>query len=195
MRVKMLSHNPFLRFFLSPLVTILLIGATEYLRQEDYNISLGLPLMGFTLCLFWSGVRANIISAMFITAYALGHSAIWDTSRFAILLGTVWPVAIIGGLLKYWLIKAVQESERHRLWAEENQVKADFVDSLNGNIISTRNINNKLISMINQLPHLTKDEISVGLQMIQDEAADLAQRTVGWHQLYLEKKEIVERGE
>lgn len=183
--------NWFLRYVLSPLATLILIAFTEYLYRRGYNISLGLPLAAMSLCLFWSGLKGNIISALFITAYGLDNP-IWDTPRLIILILTVWPIAIGGGLLKRWLIESVKETERQRLRAEENQLKADFVDSLNGNILFLREINSDLIrlSLAISADALSKEDTEERVRNIQDKTADLAQRAIGWQQL-AEAKKIV----
>jgi hypothetical protein len=194
----MMTSNVFPRYILSPLVTLALITAIEYgARSHNLTVSLALPVGALALCLFWSGLKANILSAVFITAYAFDSSN-YDTGRFIQIALTAWPVAIGGGLLKRWLIETAQkagryqaEAEYQRLRAEENQAKADFVDNLNGNIEIAREINRELIELSNAIPALSKNDTLGIVNRIQGKAANLAQRVIGWHQLAIEKRELL----
>jgi hypothetical protein len=178
-------------FFRSPLLVLLsLIGIDLASRHEWFTVSLALPVGVLSLCLFWSGLRANILSAAFITAYAL-YSSSFDPSRTIQLIFTVWPVAILGGIMRKWLIESIEEAERQRLRAAENQAKADLVDGLNGNIEIVKEINTELIDLTNALNVLSKAQIRDELNQIQGKAANLAQRVVGWSQLALAKKEVI----
>lgn len=184
-------NKPFFRYALSPLlVSIFLIIIEFFSRYEWFTVTLALPVGVLALCLFWSGLRANILSATLITAYAL-YSSDFNPSRTIQLMLTVWPVAILGGIMRRWLVESVKETERQRLRAAENQSKADFVDNLNGNIETIKEINRELIELTNGMPVLERHQIRQKLELIQGKAANLAQRVVGWHQLAQEKKELL----
>jgi hypothetical protein len=184
-------NSPFSRYVLSPLlVALFLVGIELASRHGWFTASLALPVGVLALCLFWSGLKANILSAIFITVHAL-YTSSFEPSRTLQLVFTVWPVAILGGILRRWLIESVRETERQRLRAAENQSKADFVDNLNGNIETIKEINRGLIELANAMPVLSRPAILEILNRIQNKAANLAQRTVGWHQLALAKKEVV----
>lgn len=182
-------NSPFSRYILSPLLVSLFLFWVDFASQW-FTITLALPVGVLALCLFWSGLWANIISAALITAYALYDSS-FDPSRTLQLIFTVWPVAILGGIMRRWLIESVAESERQRLRAAENQSKADFVDNLNGNIQTIREINRQLIELANAMPILSRPVILEHLNRIQDRAANLAQRTVGWRELAEAKRKVV----
>lgn len=184
-------NKPFLRYALSPLLVLLSLVAIEFVsRYHWFTVTLALPVVVLALCSFWSGLWANILSAVFITAYGL-YSSSFDPSQTIQLAFTVGSVAIGGGVMRRWLIKSVAETERQRLRAAENQSKADFVDNLNGNIETIKEINRELIELINGMPVLERHQIRQKLELIQDKAANLAQRTVGWSQLALAKKEVI----
>jgi hypothetical protein len=182
--------NPFLRYALSPLSVLLFIILTEVLYRYGYNVSLGLPLMALSLCLFWSGLKANIVSAILITAYGLSNP-IWDTSRLIILILTVWPVAIGGGLMKIRLIETVQEEEYQRLRAEDNQDKADAYDTLNGNIQTLRKLARRLTDLCNAW-NVLNDKAKLDIvEEAQGTIVNLAQKVVGWHEIAKEKQELL----
>jgi hypothetical protein len=184
-------NKPFFRYALSPLlVALFLVGIEFASRYEWLTVSLALPVGVLSLCLFWSGLRANILSAILVTAYALYSSSL-DPTRTIQLVFTVWPVAIFGGIMRKWLIESVAEAERQRLRAAENQSKADFVDNLNGNIETIKEINRELIELANAIPALEKNGILSRLNRTQNKAANLAQRTVGWRELAQAKKEVI----
>lgn len=183
-------NKPFFRYALSPLLVSLFLIVIEFFsRYEWFTVTLALPVGILSLCLFWSGLRANILSATLITAYAL-YAGELDPSRTLQLIFTVWPVAILGGIMRRWLIESVAETERQRLRAAENQSKADFVDNLNGNIETIREINRELIELANGMPVLSRPAILEIINRVQDKAANLAQRTIGWSQLAQAKKEV-----
>jgi len=184
-------NSPFGRYALSPLLVILSLVVIEFAsRYEWFTVSLALPVGVLSLCLFWSGLRANILSATLITVYVLYETSL-DPSRTIQLLFTVWPVAIFGGTMRKWLIESVTETERQRLRAEENQAKANAFDTLNGNIETIKEINTELIDLTNALNVLSKAQILEIVNRIQGKAANLAQRVVGWSQLALAKKEVI----
>lgn len=184
-------NSPFGRYVLSPLLVLLSLAGIEFVsRHEWFTVTLALPVGVLALCLFWSGLWANILSAALITAYAL-YSSELDPSRTLQLVFTVWPVAILGGIMRRWLIESVRETERQRLRAAENQSKADFVDNLNGNIETVREINKELIELANAMPVLARPVILEIVNRIQNKAANLAQRTVGWSQLAAAKREVI----
>lgn len=184
-------NSPFSRYILGPLTTLLVLVVVHLTSQAGwFTLSLALPVGAMALCLFWSGLRANILSAILITAYAL-YSSRFDPSRTIQLMLTVWPVAIFGGIMRKWLIESVAETERQRLRAAENQSKADFVDNLNGNIQTIREINQALIELANGMPVLSRPSILEIINRVQDKAANLAQRTIGWSQLAQAKREVI----
>lgn len=184
-------NSPFSRYILSPLLVSLFLIVVEFFsRYEWFTVTLALPVVVLVLCSFWSGLWANILSAIFITAYGL-YSSSSDPSQTIQLAFTVGSVAIGGGIMRRWLIESVAETERQRLRAAENQSKADFVDNLNGNIETIKEINRELIELTNGMPVLERHQIRLKLEGIQRKAANLAQRVVGWHQLAQEKKEFL----
>lgn len=188
-----MTSNPFLRYLLSPLVVLASIGTVDLLshKYEWLTLSLALPVGLMALCLFWAGLRANVASALILSTYAIYnglYSPEYDLSRAVQVVAVAWPVAVVGGLLKRWLIDAARETERQRLRAAENQSKADFVDTLNGNIQTIKEVNSELIELSNAVPVLSKSDILTIINRIQGKAANLAQRVVGWHQLAQEKK-------
>lgn len=183
-------NKPILRYILSPVLTLLtLILIDQAIRWNLLAVSLAFPVGVMALCLFWSGLRANVLSAIFISAYAF-YSSDFDPSRAGQIAFMALAVAIGGGVMRRWLIESVRETERQRLRANENQEKADFVDNLNGNIETIKEINRELIELSNALGVLSKPQIRDELNRIQNKAANLAQRTVGWSQLALAKKTV-----
>lgn len=184
-------NSPFGRYVLSPLLVLLSLAGIEFAsRHEWFTVTLALPVVVLALCSFWSGLWANILSAIFITAYGL-YSSSFDPSQTIQLAFTVGSVAIGGGVMRRWLIESVRETERQRLRAAENQSKADFVDNLNGNIRTITEINQALIELANAMPVLSRPIILEHLNRIQNKAANLAQRTIGWSQLAQAKKEVI----
>lgn len=184
-----MPHNLFLRYTLSPLVTLVLLIGLEYgARRHGLTVSMALPVGALALCLFWSGFRANIMSAIFITAYAF-YNFNNDLSRFAQLVLTVWPVAVGGGLLKRWLVQAVAEVERYRVEAElatadaeRNREKAEMLDALNGNIANLKKWHKRLLDLDrgwNVLKPAVQQEI---VQEVGNGLGNLLQSTEGWRQ-------------
>lgn len=185
-------NNSTLRYTLSPVCTILALALIHLASRYDwFTVSLAFPIGVMALCLFWSGLRANILSAILVTAYAM-TSPYFDLSRsIQIIFLAAWPIALIGGFLRRWLVESVIEGERQRLRANENQSKADFVDTLNGNIETIKEVNRELIDLTNALNVLSKSQVRDELNRIQGKAANLAQRVVGWSQLAQAKKEVL----
>lgn len=184
-------NKPFFRYVLSPLATALGLALIHLAPSYDLATpSLFLPVGVLAICMFWSGLWANVLGAIFISAYAFWRSD-YDLSLTLQVMFVAGAVAIGDGILRRWLIKSIRGEEWQRLRAAENQSKADFVDSLNGNIQTIKEINQELIELTNGMPVLERHQIRQKLEITQLKAANLAQRVIGWHQLAQEKKELL----
>lgn len=177
-----MTRNPFLRYIISPLLTLILIGVTQFLHLQGYNISLGLPLMALSLCLFWSGLKANILSAVFITAYGLDNP-IYDTSRLIILLFTVWPIAVGGGLMKRWLIESTREAER-------NRHAANLIDAANGNLGKLKEIHLDSIKLVDAWKSLSDAAKFEVVNSIRGNLGHVLTIWEGWHALFQERETV-----
>lgn len=184
-------NKPFLRYALSPLATLFaLILIDQAARRELLTVSLAFPVGIMALCLFWSGLRANILSAILITAYAL-YSSHFDLSRAGQIAFTVWPVAIFGGVMRRWLIESVAEAERQRLRAAENQEKADRYDILNGNIERLKRSTERLYDLVQAWRLLDDNKRLEVIKEVRNDLANLATVVDGWRLLAQEKRDIL----
>jgi hypothetical protein len=213
--IKAISHDrPFIRYALSPLLTLLSLVLVHFLtRYEFYTASAALPFGVMTLMLFFSNIRANLISALLISFYSF-YGLEYDLWRFSQVMVSLWPVAIIGGLLRHWLIQSARELERQRYLAEEhraiaevheqyakkqekradiNQAAADFVEGLDSNIILLRQLNDEAVELISNFNILQRGDVLERLNRIQGKIVNVAQKAIGWHQLYLEMQEVLKK--
>lgn len=141
------------------------------------------------------GMRNGLMAASIITFYVLYHQESYDSVRIVLLIAGAYSIALGGGYLKNRDRRLTRQIERLKVIDEINQAKINFVDDLNGNIEASKTINELSVSLITEAPYLTKDEIIHRLTIIQDMAADLAQRALGWHKLYEEKKSLIDKGD
>lgn len=176
-------NKPVLRYVLSPLLVLLfLIGVDFASRYEWFTVSLALPIGVLSLCLFWSGLRANILSAVFITAYALYNSS-FDPSRTIQLVFAVWPVAVTGGLLKRWLIESVIEAERNRHAAEA-------MSAVNGNLGKLKEIHLDSVKLVDAWKSLNDTAKFEVVNNIRGNLAHVLNIWEGWHALFQEREAV-----
>ena len=176
-----MSRNPFLRYALSPLLTLITILAVEWTSNiYGFTATTALPITVLTLCIFWSGLKANILSAAFITLFAIHLFYLGDLARFIQIMLTVWPIAIFGGLLKRWLIESVLEAEYYRQKA---------IDNFNGN----------RAKMVEALDNLDKAleakevvDIKKYVQVARLKQADTLTLTSSWHEMAKDKRLAIE---
>ena len=176
-----MTHSPFLRYVLSPLVTLITILAVEFTSSiYGFTATAALPVTALALCLFWSGLKANVVSAVFITIYAFHLFYHDDPARFIQLMLTAWPIAIGGGLLKRWLIESVLEAEYYRQKA---------IDNFNGN----------RAKMVEALDNLDKAleakevvDIKKYVQIARLKQADTLTLTSSWHEMAKDKRLAIE---
>lgn len=174
-------NNPFLRYVLSPLLVLLsLVGIEFASRHEWFTVTLALPVGVMALCLFWSGLRANLVSATFVTAYAL-YSSHFDPSRTIQLMLTVWPVAVFGGLMRKLLIESATEAEHYRLKA---------IDTLNGN---RKKMEEALEALDLALASNDMVEIKKQVQIARIKQADTLTLVSSWHEIAQEQQAGIEK--
>lgn len=145
-----------------------------------------------SLSITLSGFRSALAGAIITGLYAFYHHETYGLSGITLITIGALSIAIGGGYLKNRDRRQQRQIERLKVIDEINQHKINFVDDLNGNIKASKTINELLIDLITKARYLTKDEIITQLTIAQDMAADLAQRALGWHKLYEEKKALIE---
>jgi hypothetical protein len=173
----------FNRFFLSPLVTVILLLLVEYARRFDwYTPSTAIPLAGMLTCVFWSGLRANAISALFITAYTLTIFPD-DPARSSQVIIFAWFVAIPCGLLK-------QQQIRDAVEAERNRHAAALVDAANGNLGTLKEIHTDTVSLVQGWQILSPEIRFRRVDEIRGRLANVLHIWEGWHILYKEREAL-----
>lgn len=196
---RTIEHNLeswFWRYHSTWLITLMaLLFSEAATRAWNWPPQSILMYIALALSVITGGMRSALIAATIITGYVVYHEEFYDPVRTILLITGAYSIALGGGYLKNRDRRLTRQLERLKVINEINQHKIKFVDDLNGNIEASNRINEALVSIIAGEPYLTKGEIIKQLIIIQDWASDLAQRTVGWHKLWEEKKEVIERGE
>lgn len=181
------------RYHSTWLFTLLALIVTEWLTQR-YQLLPRATLMyaALALSVTLGGMRSALFGSLLVIAYTWYHYEAFGPLGFLLANISALAIALGGGYLKNHDRRQVAQIERLKVISEINQAKIQFVDDLNGNIEASNKINQELVSIIAGEQYLTKGEIISKLLVIQNWAADLAQRTVGWHKLYEEKRAIIE---
>lgn len=179
--------------YIGPLVTIALIAVNQALIVSGlFPVQVAwlyLPVAFSAL----TGLRAGLASAVMVATYSvwLGPT---DPQRTVIIPLSVLLLAAGVGLQSRSLRRSLMEtraalleaSDQHRR-ADENQDKANFVDTLNGNILKVIEVIEIIDLAIDESrlagkPVLTNRLIDTRLIL-----ADLATRAKGWHALAKER--------
>jgi hypothetical protein len=183
----------FARFLLSPLLVSLSLLLTDYLVSLGYPVVLAGSYFWLAATSMLGGIRASLLSASLIALY-VGYK--WDHYGFYGGLQVIlyaYGIALAVGLLKHRERIKAQEAVYQRVKAEENQAKADFVDSINGNILILKELNGETVDLINNFDIMQRHTILEKLVYIQGKLVNVAQKAVGWHQLYLETQEVIKK--
>lgn len=196
-QVEKRIDSGFWRYLFTPLAVLVAAAISEAATYLwDWRPQAAIMYVTLFLSLTLGGLRSALVGAIIIMVYTYYHIDSYSPAG-VLLIGVILPftTAIVGGYLKNRDRRLTRQLERLKVITEINQHKIKFVDDLNGNIEASNRINEALVSIIAGEPYLTKGDIIKQLVIIQDWASDLAQRTVGWHKLWEEKKEVIERGE
>lgn len=186
-------NNHFWRYHFTWLSTLLAAGLSELGTVNwGWRPSGLIMYVVLSLSLTLSGFRSALAGAAITTGYAWYHRDTYGLSGVILVMVGALAIAIGGGYLKNRDRRQQRQIERLKVIDEINQHKINFVDNLNGNIAASKLINELLIDLIIKIRYLSIDEIVTQLTVIQDMAADLAQRALGWHRLYEEKKSLIE---
>lgn len=186
-------NNWFWRYHFTWLTVLIAVGVSELgTTWWGWRPSGLLMYVVLSLSITLSGFRSALAGAIITGLYAFYHYETYGLSGITLITIGALAIAVGGGYLKNRDRRQQRQIERLKVIDEINQHKINFVDDLNGNIKASKTINELLIDLITKARYLTKDEIITQLTIVQDMAADLAQRALGWHRLYEEKKALIE---
>jgi hypothetical protein len=174
----------FKRYFLGPLVVMAMIGVVEYFHTILlFEPSAALPFAGMAISLYFGGWRSNMASALLASSYALVlHPD--DPARVAQAVIACFAVAIGGSFLR--------ESER-KAWthAGSNQDKAEFVDSINGNLKLLERAHKMSDDLLEGWEVLSQSARYEKIAQIRGTLANLRLLAEGWHKMAKERGFII----
>lgn len=131
---KLVTPNRFTRYFLSPILSVVAVGIIDALSRFGwYTPSLVLAFFAFVIGSYWSGIRANLVAALIISAYAF-ISPGFAFDRAVSVSVTIISLAIYLRAERRRLIASVEREMALRYEAKAVQVRIDELADLSNGV-------------------------------------------------------------
>lgn len=167
------------RYFSGPLATLLLVGLSDIGRNYGLSPTVVLPFAGLGLSTYFGGWRSNLVCSLIVSTYAIfvyPH----DLSRILQVALASIALAIGASLLK-------QQERRAQGAALLNLEKAEFVNSINGNLRLLGRAHKMTDDLLSGWSVLSPTAQRLKVEEIRGTLADLQLLTGGWHAMAKER--------
>jgi hypothetical protein len=178
----MTDTTTFKRFLAGPLLTLAALLCAYFIWPDWNTLTLAplFPLLAFSG--FVSGLRANLVSAIFVSVYAY-QSVNYSPERVIAVTLSVFGTVLIVGILHRQRRDAAVEAERNRHALE-------LINAANGNLGRLREIHLDAANLIQSWKSLGEPGRFQVVDKIRGDLANVLLVWEGWHQLFKEREKM-----